>query len=174
MRLPFLAVAVVPVVAFAKAPLADGEAEVASATQMIVQGDFAGAEPLLRKAVREAPDEPEPHYNLAVVLRSTGRNLEAAAEYHQALDIFESTDAREADVARCLYGIALAQEANGDPRVAVSAWDNYIQFAQRFRAEQPSVAIARMHIDGQMRASKMRGPYPFGPQTASRPSTPPR
>jgi tetratricopeptide (TPR) repeat protein len=171
--LAFAGVLAVPAVASAQARLPKGQAEVNRATEMIVRGDFAGAEPLLRRAVIDAPNDPESHYNLAVVLRNTGHPQEAVPEYHRALDIFEAKGPRpngEADLGRCLYGIALAQEQAGDPRVAAAAWDNYIRFAKKYQAEQPAVQIAKMRMDGEMRAANMRGPYPFGPPTATRPN----
>ena len=31
--------------------------------------------------------------------------------------------------------------------------------------------VAQMRLDGQMRAANMKGPYPFGPPTATRPGS---
>lgn len=144
------------------------------AAQQNVRGDFVAAERDARQGITQMPNDPWAHYNLAVALKSLGRFDEAIAEYHAAMDLFESNKALrphgEGDIANCLYGIALTQELRGDPRVAVGAWDNYIKFARKYTREQPSVAIAKMHLDGQMRAANMKGPYPFGPPTAKRPN----
>jgi tetratricopeptide (TPR) repeat protein len=144
------------------------------AAQANVRGDFVTAERDARQGITETPNNPWAHYNLAVALKSLGRFDDAIAEYHAAMDLFESNKAwranGEGDIANCLYGIALTQELRGDPRVAVGAWDNYIKFAQRFKREQPALAIARNRLDGQMRAANMKGPYPFGPPTAKRPN----
>jgi tetratricopeptide (TPR) repeat protein len=172
--LAFALALVVPAVASANAKLPKGQEEVNRASEMIVRGDYAGAEPILRKAVFDVPDDPYAHFNLGTVLRATGRYDEAVAEFHTALDIFESKGPRangEGDIASSLYNIALAQEAKGDPRVAVGAWDNYIRFAKKYKAESPAIEIARNRIDGQMRLAQMKGPFPFGPQKATRPST---
>jgi tetratricopeptide (TPR) repeat protein len=165
---------VVPAVASANAVLPKGQMEINRASDLIVRGDYAGAEPLLRKALIDAPDDPYGHFNLGSVLRATGRYDEAVIEFHKALDVFESQGPRAngaGDIASSLYNIALAQEAKGDPRVAVGAWDNYIRFASKYKSESPSVEIAKNRIDGQMRLAQMKGPFPFGPQKAAVPRT---
>ena len=161
----------VPLVAQAGAKLPKDVREVDQAAAFIVKGQFAAAEPLLNKAIQVAPGDPWAHYNLAVVYRNTGRYDQAVREYHTAMDLFETKGPRpngEADIGNALYGIALAQEAKGDPRIAAAAWDNYLRFARKYGPEQPAVQIAQMRLDGQMRAANMRGPYPFGPPTATR------
>jgi hypothetical protein len=73
------------------------------------------------------------------------------------------------DIANCLYGIALARQATGDPQAAAGAWNDYIRFAQRFTNEQPVVAIAREHVDTDLRLARTNGPFPA--QQATRPHT---
>ncbi len=156
----------VPGVAFANVILPPAEAKVNKATALIVQGRVSEAEAPLRAAIAKDPNEAEAHYNLGVVLRESGRFDEASGEYRAAMNLFSSGD--EPNQAKCLYGIALAQEATGDPAVAAGAWHEYIRFAQRFESEQTSVDIAKNHLDGELRAANLKGPFPFG-STATRP-----
>ena len=112
----------VPLVAHAGTKLPKDVRQVDQAAALIVRGQFAAAEPLLKQAIQITPTDPWAHYNLAVVYRNTGRYDAAVRSYHAALDLFESKGPRpngEADIGNALYGIALAQEAKGDPRVAV-------------------------------------------------------
>jgi Tfp pilus assembly protein PilF len=139
----------------------------------MVRGDYGGAERSLRRAVVDAPAEPYAHFNLASVLRETGRNDEAVAEYRRAKELFQRVGGAangEADVGNCLYGIALAEEAKGDPQAAANAWSDYIHFAQRFAGEQPAVAIARDRARTDQQLAHLRGPN-IGPQNATRSST---
>jgi tetratricopeptide (TPR) repeat protein len=139
----------VPAVAQARRP----PVLVDEAAQQIVRGDFAAAEPLLQRAVRETPNNPWAHYNLAVVYRNTGRYEHAIMQYEQAKDLFEQQRAGENTIAASLYGIALATEARGQPRAAVDAWQSYIAFARRYDAEQPAIAIARARVDTNLQAA---------------------
>jgi tetratricopeptide (TPR) repeat protein len=161
-----------PLVAAAQVRLPKGEEEVNRASEMIVRGDYAAAEPLLRRAVTDAPSDPYAYFNLASVLRATGRDAEAIENYRRAQTIFETKGPRAngpGDIANCLYGIALAREATGDPQAAANAWNDYIRFAQRFTSEQPAVAIAREHVDTELRLARTNGP--FRAQEATRPHT---
>jgi tetratricopeptide (TPR) repeat protein len=158
----------------ASAGMSRADTKVNQATTLIVQQRFMEAEPLLRKAIAIDPSNAAGQYNLGVVGGSTGRPDEAIAHNRAAYVLF-GEQARpvdgEASLAQALYGIALAEEDRQDPRAAAAAWDEYIRFARGYEIEQPAVAIARNHLDGQMRAANMRPPYPFGPQTATRPHT---
>lgn len=168
-----VAILVTPALSWAQFQLPRGKEEVNRASEMIVRGDYASAEPLLRRAVIDAQNDPYAHYNLAAVLRDTGRNEEAIVEYRRAQQLFETVGPRangEADIANCLYGIALAKEALGDVQATARAWDDYIRFAQPFSEEQSAVAIAREHEQTNERLARTRGPF-LGPQEASRPST---
>jgi hypothetical protein len=107
------------------------------------------------------------------VLRATGRNQEAIGEYHQAKHLFETVGPRAngaGDIGNSLYGIALAQEAMGDPEEAARAWNSYLRFARRFQREQAAVAIAKQRLQTQERLARARGGVP-GAQEAKRPST---
>jgi Flp pilus assembly protein TadD len=159
-------------VALAQFQLPKGEQEVNDASEMIVRGDYAAAEPLLRRAVVDAASDPYAHANLAAVLRNTDRYDEAIVEYHKAKTLFERGPSAngEADVSSCLFGIALTEESRGEPQAAARAWADYVRFAQRFEREQPAVAIARSHAQTDEREAHLRQPA-LGPQKASRPST---
>jgi tetratricopeptide (TPR) repeat protein len=172
--LVFAALLAVPAVASGQVRLPQGDEAVNRASELIVRGDYAKAEPILLDAIKRAPANPYAHFNLGSVYRATGRNDEAIQQFRQALDIFETTGPRangEGDLAASLYNIALATEAKGDPRASVSAWDAYIRFARKYAREQPSVEIAKNRVDAEMRLAQMKGPFPFGPQKATRPST---
>ncbi len=161
-----------PAVATAQVRLPKGQEEVNRASERMARGDYAGAEPLLRRAVVDAPNDPYAHFNLASVLRATGRNDEAITEYHAAKRLFEDIGPRangEGDVGNCLYGIALAEEAKGDPVMAERAWQSYVRFARRFEREQPAVAIAQERIRTNAELARARGTVP-GTREATRPS----
>jgi tetratricopeptide (TPR) repeat protein len=163
----------IPTIAAAQIQLPRGQEEVNHASTLIVRGRYAEAEPLLRQAIANAPGDPYAYFNLASVLRATGRNQEAIANYRSAQSLFSSSGRSAngpSDIANCLYGIALAREAGSDPRAAAQAWNEYIRFAQRFANEQPAVAIAREHVDTNQRLARARGPA-LGPQQATRPRT---
>jgi tetratricopeptide (TPR) repeat protein len=163
----------IPTVAAAQIQLPKGEEEVNRASTLIVRGRYAEAEPLLRQAVANAPGDPYAYFNLASVLRATGRNQEAIANYQSAQSLFASTGKSAngpSDIANCLYGIALAREASDDPHAAVQAWNDYIRYAQRYASEQPAVALAHEHVFTEQRLARARGPA-LGPQQATRPRT---
>jgi tetratricopeptide (TPR) repeat protein len=135
-----------PTVTWAQYRLPKGEEEVNRASEMMVRFDYAGAEPLLRRAIADTPRDPYAHYNLAALLRATGRYDEAIAEYDRAKELFETTDRHangRGDVGNCLYGIALATEAKDDPQAAARAWNDYIRFAQRFALRSGTSASGR-------------------------------
>jgi tetratricopeptide (TPR) repeat protein len=162
-----------PAAASAQVRLPKGQEEINQASAMIVRGDYAGAEPLLRRALAVAPNEPYAHFNMATVLRATGRNADAIAEYQQARRLFETVrpGANGAgDIGNCLYGIALAHEADGDAAAAARAWQSYVSFARGVDSEQAAVAIAqdRLRTDRQLAQSRARPP---GTQEAKRPGT---
>jgi tetratricopeptide (TPR) repeat protein len=162
-----------PLVASAQEALPKGEEEVNRASAFLVHGDYVGAEPLLRRAVVDAPDDPYAHFALASVLRATGRYDDAIAGYERARRLFETTAVGangSADIADCLYGIALARESLGDPRRAAQAWNDFIRFAQPFADEEPAVAIARTRAEAELRLARASGRLP-GTQEASRPHT---
>lgn len=161
----------VPVVAAAQLP--KGEEEVNRASEMMVRGDYAGAEPLLRQAISDAPGDPYAYFDLASVLRATGRNDEAIGEYRTAQRLFETKGPRangQGDISNCLYGIALAREGMDNPQAAADSWNEYIRFAQRFGNEQPAVAIARERVETNTRLARAKGPY-RGTEEATRPHT---
>jgi tetratricopeptide (TPR) repeat protein len=114
----------------------------------VVDGDFKKAEPLLRESLQLNPDMPEGHYNLAVVLRATGRYEEAVDQYRVAMDLFKKYGAADGEnaVSRSLYGIALAEESRGDPQNASAAWSDYLRWAKRFKQEHPAEEIAQRHL----------------------------
>lgn len=168
-----LGVLLAPLVAAAQVRLPRGQEKVNRASSMIVRGDYRGAEPLLRQAVAEAPNDPYAHFNLASVLRATGRYDEAIASYQKAQALFAPVGAGAngpSDVANCLYGIALARDQAGEPMAAAQAWNDYIQFAQRFANEQPAVAIARVHVDMDRQLAQTSTPV-RGTREATRPHT---
>ena len=164
-------VLLMPAAALAQVHLPKGDAEVNRASEMIVRGDYAAAEPLLRRAVVDSPNDPYAHANLAAVLRDEGDNDAAIVEYRQAKTLFETAPGAngEGDVANCLFGIALAVEARGDAEASANAWHDYIRFAQRFAREQPAVELAREHVQTDERMAHLRQPS-LGPRKAARPS----
>jgi tetratricopeptide (TPR) repeat protein len=111
---------------------------------LVVAGDFVRAEPPLREALRADDSLAWGHYNLAVVLRATGRPEAAMAEYQAAFARFDPRD--ESALGQCLYGGALAAEALGDPARAAAAWSDFVHLARPYASEQPAVQIARAHI----------------------------
>jgi len=162
-----------PGIASAQARLPKGQAEVNRASALMVRGQYAQAEPLLRQAVVDAPNDPYAHFNLASLLRATGRSDQSIASYERARDLFETQGPRAngaGDISNCLYGIALALEASGDPRAAAQAWNDYIRFAQRYESGHPAIAIAREHVDTNLRVARASGPF-RGAQEATRPHT---
>jgi tetratricopeptide (TPR) repeat protein len=167
-----LGVLLTPVLAAAQVRLPRGEEKVNRASALIVRGDYKGAEPLLRQAVVDAPNDPYAYFNLASVERAGGRYEEAAASYQKAQALFETKGGANGsgDVAGCLYGIALAREGAGDPTAAAQAWNDYIRYAQRFANEQPAVAIARVHVDMDRQLAQTTEPI-GGTQEATRPHT---
>lgn len=126
----------------------------------VVDGDYKKAEPLLRDALRMDPLMAEGHYNLAVVLRDTGRFDDAVNEYRTALGLFQKYGAADGEngISRCLYGIALAEESRGDPGSAASAWNEYLKWAKRFSAEKPAAEIAQRHLMTERREMEARRP----------------
>jgi tetratricopeptide (TPR) repeat protein len=150
MRTAILSVAIlVPSLALAQYRLPKGVEEVNTAASRIVVGDYAGAEPLLRRAIIDAPNDPWAHFNLASVLRATNRNDQAIAEYHIAKALFQAHSSANGagDVGNCLYGIALADEAKGNPAEAARAWQAYVRFAEGVPSERAALAIARNRVD---------------------------
>lgn len=163
------ALLLVPIVARADAgPLSPQHRMLGRGVKLVVDGKYAEAEPLLKRALTMDPTLPEGHYNLAVVYKYTGRPADAVTEYRIALGEFSGNDIP--DLTKCLYGIALVQEDRGDPAQAAQAWNEYIQFAQRYAPEQPAVAIARRHEQQQLQAARLKAPSPFGPARATRPT----
>jgi tetratricopeptide (TPR) repeat protein len=108
---------------------------------LVVNGRYTEAEKVLRHALAENPDMREGHYNLAVVLRQTGRNDEAIAEYRKALNAYDPAD--EPNRAKALYGIALAREAMNDKH----AWDEYLAFARPLRGQRNGVEVAEQRTE---------------------------
>ena len=134
-----LAVATTPALARAAAPQSPAHRLLGHGVALVVQGDYADAEKLLREALRLDPNLPEARYNLGVALKHLGRYDEAIAEYDQAEQMYPRDD--EPDRAKALYGAALAKEARGDR----DAWNAYLAFARPLRDEQPGVRIAETH-----------------------------
>lgn len=161
-----------PAAASAQFRLPKGQEDVNQASARIVRGDYAGAEPLLRRALAESPNDPYAHFNMATVLRATGRNVDAIAEYRQAQRLFQTIGGAngEGDVGNCLYGIALAQEANGNPEAAARAWQSYMSFAHGRAHEQAAVAIARDRLLTNQQLAQTRA-RPPGTREAKRPGT---
>ncbi|MDB4968794.1 MAG: hypothetical protein JWN44_4483 [Myxococcales bacterium] len=173
MRMGIVIIALaLPAGASAQARLPKGQEEINRAAEKIVRGEYPAAEPLLRQALVDAPSDPWGHFNLASVLRDTGRSGEAVSEYAEAKRLFETAGSgrgNEHNVANCLYGRALAQEAIGDAQASIAAWNDYIGFAVRFGTEQPAVAIAREHIHTDQYLAGLREPSGAA-HTATRPS----
>jgi len=126
----------------------------------VVDGDYKKAEPLLRDSLRMDPLMAEGHYNLAVVLRDTGRFDEAVNEYRTALGLFQQYGAADGEngVSRCLYGIALSEESGGNAAQAASAWNEYLKWAKRFSPEKPAAEIAQRHLIMERREIEARRP----------------
>jgi tetratricopeptide (TPR) repeat protein len=133
---------------------------------LVVEGRFREAEPVLREALRMDPRMSEAHYNLAVVLRNTGRYDEAIDHYRMALVRYAPND--EPNRAKALYGIALAAEATGDPERGARAWRDYIDFDRGFAAARPAVAIAESRLATQEHELALRRQRIPGTQKAGR------
>jgi len=169
----FVCVLAVPAVAFAFG-ISKGLKDVDRAAEMMVRGDYVHAEPLLRLAVTEVPNDPYAHFDLASTLRALGKNDEAITEYGIAKRLYETVGPRAngpGDIGNCLYGIALAREAMDDPMAAARAWNDYIAYARNQPGEpRATVEIAHNHVDMNIRIAQARGPIP-GVKKATRPST---
>jgi tetratricopeptide (TPR) repeat protein len=137
---------------------------------LVVDGKFSEAEHWLRDAIRLDANMPEAHYNLGVVLRNTGRYDEAIVEYRRAMQLFQQYGAADGEnaLSRCLYAIALANEDKGDPLQATIAWNDFLRYARRFRAEHPAVEIAQRRLADDQRLAQIRTSP--GVQKATRPS----
>ena len=129
----------------------------------MVAGDYPRAVEELRRAVGERPRDPAAHFNLASALRGLGHPDEAVYEYHLALDLASDETGRS----DALYGVALARDAQGNPELAQLAWRDYIHYAQAFRSEQPTVAIARERLAEDQRLAGRPAEIP-GTQKAGR------
>jgi tetratricopeptide (TPR) repeat protein len=156
--------ALMPCAAYANA-IPKANKLLAQAGELIVQGQYRKAEPLLRRAIEMDREQPHTHYDLGVVLRETNRFEEAIDEYRIAFHRFDDSD--QAARSQCLYGIALAEESLGRPQNSARAWGEYIRFARAFKREQPAVAIARSHLADAERLAGMRE-VPPGTRKASR------
>jgi tetratricopeptide (TPR) repeat protein len=157
----FVGICLVSPLALAQFHLSPGDEDVNQASELIASGDYVSSEPLLERALRETPDSPYAHANLAAVLRATGSPAAALVEYRQAQLLFERTGGGangEADIANCLFGIALTEEANGDSQTSARGWRDYLQFASKFQREQPAVAIARSHLQTDDQMAHLRAP----------------
>lgn len=124
-----------------------------------------------------APDRPEVHYNLGVVLQRMGfyeasarafeeallldpgyvdANVNCGLAYYRAgnpakaIGFFREARALAPDDVAVLYCLALAYEEI-DPRVALSIWEDYVSRAADVPGEAVFVKSARNHI------SKLRG-----------------
>lgn len=163
------ALLLVPALAHADAgPLSPQHRMLGQGVQLVVDGKYEQARPFLEQAIQMDPRMPEAHYNLAIVDKYTGRPADAVKQYRIALGQYAGNDVP--NLTKCLYGIALVQEDRGDPARAAQAWNEYIQFARRYTAEQPAVAIAIRHEQQQLQAARQKPPSPFGPARASRPT----
>lgn len=160
-----------PLVAQAKVNQSRGQRELEHGSELMVRQDYADALPQLQRAVRDKPNDPIAHFNLASSLRSVGRYDEAINEYSAALGrVGPSSD--ESWKGNALYGLAMAHEGKGDHEAAVKAWRDYLAYANRFpQAESGGISVARWHLDGEMRAAGEPGPYPMGTQRAAIPRT---
>jgi tetratricopeptide (TPR) repeat protein len=131
----------------------------------MIAGDYVRAEPALRRAIEHDPNNGIARFNYAATLRALGRNDQALAEYRAALGLIPTSDPKSrADV---LYGIALTSDDMGDPIRAARAWNDYVQYAQRYIQEQPSVEIARTRLAAAQRLAGIRV-APLGTQKAGR------
>ena len=141
-----LSISAAPVLAHAAkadSPFTPARRQLGQATQLIVQGKYAQAEPFVRQALALDPSHAEAHYNLGVVLRSTGRQSQAIDAYRSALELFGPDLSNHA---KCLYGIALAAEDVGDPELSARAWRDYLTFTRENRPNDPTIAIAQTHL----------------------------
>ncbi len=136
------------------------------ATELIVQGRFAEAEPCIKQALQMDPRLAEAHYNLGVVYRATGRPELAVAEYQDALNRFAPGD--RPNRAKSLYGIALATEELRDPARSARAWADYIRFDEDSPSAAPAVSIARARLSNMENELALRRPVVPGTQKAGR------
>lgn len=159
----------VPAVAHADAGVFSRQSRILGrGVQLVVDGKYAEAEPLLLKTISMDPKQPEAHYNLAIVYKYTGRQADAVKQYRIALSQYSGSDIP--NLTKCLYGIALVQEDRNDPALAAQAWNDYIRFARRYPSEGPAVRIAERHEQQAIMAERARKPSPFGPERATRPT----
>jgi tetratricopeptide (TPR) repeat protein len=128
---------------------------------------------------RYDPDRPEVHYNLGVILNEMGLYQAAARAFEeallldpgrvdanfncglahyfarepvQAIRFYREARALAPEDVSVLYWLALAYEAI-DRRVALSIWEDYVDYALNEAAEAPRVKSAREHITA-LRAGK--------------------
>jgi tetratricopeptide (TPR) repeat protein len=152
-------------VASAEAILSPQHQKLGQGVKLVVDGKYAEAEPVLRCAIEMDPSMAEAHYNLAVVLRQTGRNEEAITEYRAAQKLFDPSSVP--NQAKSLYGIALATDDLGDPARAARAWQEYIAFDRKYAGGSAALPIAQARLADAQRMAHIRVAPP-GTQKAGR------
>ncbi|MDA8428600.1 MAG: tetratricopeptide repeat protein, partial [Geobacteraceae bacterium] len=90
------------------------ESSYAAGARLLEQGDLAGAEHCFRRIVRQAPDLPDPHHSLGVVLQLEERLPEAIEQYRSAI-------ARDPGFVKAHYNLATALWHYGTYQEAITA-----------------------------------------------------
>ena len=94
---------------------ADAELRHRLGTALYLQGDLATARAELERAAAEAPELPQAHYSLGVLLQEAGRHREAAERFAAALRARSS-------YAEARLGLAHSLRRSGDPEGALAEY----------------------------------------------------
>ena len=93
-----------------------------------LRGDMERAERAYHKAIEVEPKYAEAHHYLAILLKETGKEADANAEYCEADMIeLEIKIARDPNNAEAYLDLALEWEDRGDMERAVRAYDKAIE-----------------------------------------------
>jgi tetratricopeptide (TPR) repeat protein len=158
---------VVPTVAHARVSPAQRALE--HGNELLTMSRPVDALPYLQQAVALAPHNANARFSYASALRATGQLEPAIREYRESI-LLTPAKAPERVRANSLYGIALAQDATGDPQAATTAWLEYLRYAGNNPGEQEAVRIARYRLEySQAQLAAMQPPR-LGTPTAARPT----
>jgi len=120
----------------------------AAAVALNAECDHNAAAKAWRKIIKERPDEPMPHFNLAIVLDRSDRNVEAAQMFLKGMELHEDGTKEWAEAAATAFNLLKTSECDEMPkpewwndeglkalsvRLVIVAPDNHQQCAMRAR-----------------------------------------
>jgi Flp pilus assembly protein TadD len=109
------------------------------ANRLYERGDFGGALTACNRVIELAPDVPEAHCNLGVVLARLGRHEEALTAYDRALDLRP-----ECQGAHYNQGVAFGRL--GRHEEAVNAFDRALRLDSHFRQAHHNRGVALLAL----------------------------